>query len=75
MLGAAALIFGVQYFSEKSMTDLIDVASETTNTEYDFSLPFVNAAIGDDFPDIYSYDLSKEGKPWFSSTERYWEGK
>jgi hypothetical protein len=41
MLTMAAFIFGVQYFSEKSMTDLVDIATDASNNEYDFSLPFV----------------------------------
>lgn len=44
MFGAAILIIGVQLFSEKSMDSIIDAATDTSNHEYDFSLPFVTAA-------------------------------
>jgi hypothetical protein len=44
MVGAAAFVFCIQYFSEKSMSDIIDVASENSNDEYDWFLPFVTAA-------------------------------
>jgi len=43
MVCAGALILGVHYLSEKSMQSIIDVASDTSNTEYDWSLPFVTA--------------------------------
>lgn len=44
MLVTAAFVFCVQYLSEKSMTDIIDAASDYSNDEYDWSLPFVTAA-------------------------------
>jgi hypothetical protein len=44
MVSVAALIFCVNYFSEKSMTNILDAASENSNDEYDWSLPFVTAA-------------------------------
>lgn len=52
MFGAAILLIGVQYFSEKSMSSLLDAATDTTNTEYDFSLPFV-MAVDEELPDVY----------------------
>ena len=44
MFGAALLIIGVQLISEKSMDSIIEAASDSSNNEYDFSLPFVTAA-------------------------------
>jgi hypothetical protein len=52
MFGAALFIMAVQYFSEQSMVDLLDIASETSNDEYDFSLPFVLAVEGEDDDEV-----------------------
>jgi hypothetical protein len=43
MACAGLLILGVNYLSEKSMQSVIDVASDASNSEYDWSLPFVTA--------------------------------
>jgi len=43
MVCAGLLILGVNYLSEKSMQSVIDVASDASNSEYDWSLPFVTA--------------------------------
>ena len=56
MFGAAILLIGVQYFSEKSMSSLLDAATDTTNTEYDFSLPFV-MAVDEEIPDLYPSEI------------------
>ena len=74
MFGAAILIIGVQLFSEKSMDSLIQVASDTSNTEYDFSLPFVTAEEEVwDGADI----LNADGAILYSTNETNptWEGK
>jgi hypothetical protein len=41
MMGAAALILGVQYMSERSMSDIIGKVSDDSNDEYDWALPYV----------------------------------
>lgn len=62
MSGAALLIIGVQFFSEKSMDSIIEVASDSSNTEYDFSLPFVTAV-----QEVYDgEDFNKTGVVWYS---------
>lgn len=43
MVCAGSLVLGVNYLSEKSMQSVIDIASDSSNSEYDWSLPFVTA--------------------------------
>ena len=54
MICAGALVLGVQYLSEKSMSSLTDVASNDSNHEYDWSLPFVTAE--DSWPPKFELD-------------------
>ena len=83
MVTMAAFIFGVQYFSEKSMTDLVDIATDTSNNEYDFSLPFVQALDDEKEPEGYVYpgidrydpnDPNKLMVSW-QKDNYHWEGK
>jgi hypothetical protein len=74
MFGAALLIIGVQYLSEKSMDSIIEVASDSSNAEYDFSLPFVTA----EFQKVYDgEDFNKNDVLWYSKNEAQpvWEGE
>lgn len=79
MLLAALLIIGVQYFTEMSMKGILDTAADTSNNEYDFSLPFV-MAVDDELPDIFpgaqNTDLNKDGSLWFSNNlaNPTWDG-
>ena len=77
MFGAAILIIGVQLFSEKSMDSIIQVASDTSNTEYDFSLPFVTAE--EEALEVWdgADKLNADGALWYSKNEDNptWEGK
>ena len=43
-LVTAAFVLFVQYFSEQSMSNIIDAASDHSNNEYDSFIPFVTAA-------------------------------
>ena len=43
MIKVGGLVFFVHYFSEKSMSSIIDAANDHANDEYDWSLPFVIA--------------------------------
>jgi|TARA_B110000285_G_C15084080_1_gene595162 hypothetical protein len=55
MVSVAALVFCVNYFSEKSMAGILDATSQNSNDEYDWSLPFVTAA-GEESEFLYSPD-------------------
>jgi hypothetical protein len=65
MICAGSLILGIQYLSEKSMQSIIDVATDDSNHEYDWSLPFVTAQ-DDTWPPKYDIDTTyykdKDGK-------------
>jgi len=67
MCAAAVLILGVQYMSEKSMSDIIDKVTDESNDEYDWALPFVTAQDGFAFKYLEGEEV--DGKIMYDTTE------